>query len=1273
MSYERVVSSLNGPLMKKFLLSFFSVLFCVLTSTAQNGGVGTNPSQVPTIGNINWSVDPFEHALFVENTGQFDTLIPGEKIYFEAKLGAINAFFTAKGVLYRHIECEKLDFSKGKDPDQNGPPKRTAYYLKASWVGSDANVTVDASIDDKLSYYYTYPKGTNGTYFCKVYKKITYHNLYPGIDVVYSFPEGSTDLEYTVIVHPGANLDQVKLNYKKSKGMHVDGNGNVVINNSIGTVTETAPKGFYLENHQSVQVSSEVNNPDESFVAKDLDATKTLMIDPTIQWTTNPNYTNTSGYDYAFDLDYDNVGNVYAYGGGPTLLQLVKLNPAGAIVWVFNATTMTSSTPYYGDFAVDKHSEECYTVEGWNSTGGARQLKISPAGALMATDPGNIDLSEMWRIQSSQCPDGFVVFGGGTNYAYQAAMLDTNMAGVTPVNIIGASCTTGFHDQALTAVDPLGGFAWTGTTQSLLYTTLFNNDLIKSPLPALAPNTYMVPDNFAFDEINSIHFLPANVMFFNGFNGLVAGRAWLYAYNGDTLKQINKNTGAVNAVLKVSTTPYTWSGLDIDLCENVYLGNNNAIQVYNSSLSLTATLPTLAGTIYDLAVGSYPSQLLYACGRNFVSSISLGPTLPDPLTITKSPTTCALCSGSATVTANFCGAPDTVGPTYLWSDGETTRKATHLCSGVDTIAVTIECGLIYKDTVTINSSSGGYTVTRDSTGASCALPGNASVSITGGNPPYTYNWSNGSTTSSTGPVGAGSYCVGMRDNSGCFDSLCITVTGTTLPTITIAPAPDTICNGGTTDTITASGGVSYVWTPAAGLSCTTCAKITATASSTTTYTVVGTDANGCSNSATVVVDVLPPPAITITAPGDSICNGQSLWLTAHGGMSYVWAPSSGLSCTSCTASQASPLTTTTYTVIGTNANGCTGAGTFTVKLSEQPILVLSPNMHICSGNTVTLMVSSSSSTGLSYQWMPGGSTSQTITVTPSSTQIYTITATDACGVSSSTVTVDVLPGPTPNFNAELLSGCPPACIPFRDLSSISNGKISQWEWNFGNGDTSNMENPVYCYPKTGLYSVTLTATSDSGCSATLSIKQMITVFSNPAAAFTASPQPTDILQPYIQFTDQSTDAYGIVYWYWNFGSTGDSNTSYLENPHYTYSDTGTYCIKMGVMNQHGCVDTVTNCIVIDPIFTLYIPDAFTPNGDGLNDAFMAKGNDVKTFEMYIFDRWGMQLFHSTNINDGWDGTVKGSVAMEDTYVYMITATDNRNNKHSYTGKVTLIR
>jgi len=181
------------------------------------------------------------------------------------------------------------------------------------------------------------------------------------------------------------------------------------------------------------------------------------------------------------------------------------------------------------------------------------------------------------------------------------------------------------------------------------------------------------------------------------------------------------------------------------------------------------------------------------------------------------------------------------------------------------------------------------------------------------------------------------------------------------------------------------------------------------------------------------------------------------------------------------------------------------------------------------------------------------------------------------------------------------------------------------------------------------------------------------VFNNPVPDFTVSPQPTTIFQPDIQFTDRSSDKYGIVNWAWNFNDPLNDTGSTLQNPMHKYGDTGVFCPQLTVTNVHGCKDSITHCLIISPQYTLYIPDAFTPNHDGRDDYFLPRGEYISSYEMYIFDRWGMKLFYTTWINQGWDGTVNGRICQEDTYVYLINIIDNLGKKHSYIGKVTLIK
>jgi gliding motility-associated-like protein len=546
--------------------------------------------------------------------------------------------------------------------------------------------------------------------------------------------------------------------------------------------------------------------------------------------------------------------------------------------------------------------------------------------------------------------------------------------------------------------------------------------------------------------------------------------------------------------------------------------------------------------------------------------------------------------------------------------------------------------------------------------------GNSSVLTAGGG--ISYLWSTGATAASftVTPTVTTTYSVAIATAS-CTKDTEVTVVVEPPVVITIAPANTGIC-AGSSISLTASGATTYSWLPATGLSCYTCASPNASPTITTIYTITGS-ANGCSSTLTDTVKVYPLPLITTSPSSDSICVGTAVNLLASGGTTYTWVPSTGLSCTNCSNPVAAPELNTIYDVTGTDANGCSNTATVSIFVSPLPALSVSPDLSICPGRSITI---NAYGNGSSYTCNPGNSICPYLTVSPTSTEIYTVTMTSGCGDTSASVTVTVNPQPVPLFYADVTTGCAPLCIQFHNTSTIASGSIAAYEWNFGSGDTANSKNPIYCFQHAGVYSIILTTTSDSGCSSTLNMNNMITVYSVPNASFTLSPQPTTMLQPTIQFTNTTTDAYGVAGLTWNFGDATDS-TSYSPDPSHTYQDTGYYCAKLFVTNIHGCTDSATNCLVVSPDYCLYIPDAFSPNGDGINDLFAAKGHDVKSFEMYIFDRWGTQVFHSNSINEGWNGEVNnsGNLCQEDAYVYMITVFDTKNQKHTYTGSVNLIK
>ena len=1238
----------------------------------------------------NWTVKPFDDQVFIENKGQFTADLPqGDKILYGAKVGDVYAFITNRGLVYKFTQnsCMRADEDNPKhysliDPDDfDASVKSVDHYLKATWEGANNDISSIASQQE--TYYYTYPNGKKGTIIAHAFRKITCQNVYPGIDVEYMFPEGKEGVKYNFIVHPGADASKIKLKYDGAKNMVLDNAGNVKIDAGWGDFMDHAPASFYEEGHSTMASSYQLNNTEETFSVNNTDASKTLVIDPwSTNWTQSTSYMSSSGYDGAYDVDYDYQGNVYVYGGY-NYFQLAQYSSSGVKNWVYVTSNFTF--PYYGDFCVDKASGTSFALEGFNNTG-ALVDKISVSGALQLAYVASSSEDELWRATYDLCDHIILVAGGGSvgSTTNQAATLDTNLTTFTMANVMNTPPNDPYHDMALIAMDPLLPVGYEASTHSTSFTNpnYANNVIYQMPMPAMVPTNYAYQDNYAFQEVFSISYVGPGTGTANGMNGMAVSPNWLYTYDGKTLEQHVKATGNLNAsTVLPGTSSFEWGGLDVDLCDNIYVGNQTDVFTYNSNLAQTGTIGPFSGNVYDVVLGNGTlaslDSTLYVCGKGFLSSVKISP--PNPPTITKQRTHVCSCNCTAALTLNLCGAPDTsVNITYTWSNGQTTHWATGLCPG-NTYTCTIHfgCAQTFQDTINF-PLTGTLNIVKSQTDATCIMLGTAGVTVSGGMAPYTYLWSpNNQTTSSITGLSAGNYCVTTTDNKGCQDSVCFIITSPPMPTITVPN--DTVClNFPATLVSTVAGGLApytYLWSNAG-----TTANITVSPATTTTYTATVTDANGCSGTTTAEVVVNQPPTVTIAPQNDTVCAGLNVTITATpvgtAPFTYSWLPvTSQLSSQTVAAPTVTPTVTTTYTVTVTDAHGCQNTATTTVYLAEPPTIgVSATRVSICEGSSVKLIASATNVTS-PFTWTPGPLTGPVVNVTPSVTTTYTVTATSGCGLATATITINVNQLPVTSFSVDNPSGClsPTFCAQFRNHSTSASGNITQYIWFFGNGDSAIEQNPIFCYTNPGTYPITLTTITDSGCSSTLQKLNYITVYSNPVASFSMSPQPTTMLNPTIQFTDQSTDAYGIVYWSWSFGVSGNDTLSYLQNPTYTYWDTGSYCATETVVNQYGCIDSVTNCLVINPIFALYIPSGFTPNGDGKNEVFMAKGNDVKSFEMYIYDRWGQQLFHSTDINIGWDGSVKGSIAQEDTYVYMITVYDGKNKKHAYIGNVNLIK
>jgi gliding motility-associated-like protein len=372
------------------------------------------------------------------------------------------------------------------------------------------------------------------------------------------------------------------------------------------------------------------------------------------------------------------------------------------------------------------------------------------------------------------------------------------------------------------------------------------------------------------------------------------------------------------------------------------------------------------------------------------------------------------------------------------------------------------------------------------------------------------------------------------------------------------------------------------------------------------------------------------------------------------------------------------------TLTATSNNNCPASITQAITIHPLPVAVFTAT-DVCLGGTMNFTDQSTVPSGTvnGWDWDFGDATAHDLTQNPThvyaASGVYNVTliasSNNGC-LDTLTKQVMVFPNPLTAFTGVNLTGCSPVCATFTDGSTISSGTIIGWDWDFGDGSAhGTTQNPNHCYTAAGTYSVTLTTTSDMSCKSTVTITDMIRVDPYPVAEFVFTPQPTTIRDPKIYFTDKS---FGATKWAWDFGDVipnDKSDISSEKDPSYNYTQPGTYQVKLLVTNTYGCTDTVSASLTIGPDFSFYVPNAFTPNGDGVNDGFIGKGEGIQDFEMSIYNRWGETLYRTQNLNEPWDGTAKFRTVQcqQDVYVYKIRIRTIFGEMMDYVGDVTLVR
>ncbi|MES2284491.1 MAG: PKD domain-containing protein [Bacteroidota bacterium] len=525
---------------------------------------------------------------------------------------------------------------------------------------------------------------------------------------------------------------------------------------------------------------------------------------------------------------------------------------------------------------------------------------------------------------------------------------------------------------------------------------------------------------------------------------------------------------------------------------------------------------------------------------------------------------------------------------------------------------------------------------------------------------------------------------------------------TTVKTLVVEPPP--VASAGNDFTkckyqsvpITGTGGVNYQWyNQDFSTLLSTSNPFNANDTAEKTYNVVVTDINGCIDTADVLVSVTLPQAKFFA---DSACLHQPSSYTdvstvlnqTFTGWSWDFGDNSTLNSAQNPTHIFPNFGTFNTTLIATTANGCKDTVTNTILIHPLPTVNFYTTPFpsgICLGTSVSFFdLTTIPLPDYIEFWNWDFDDGSPVNINQNNSHLYDsadtyhiqLEAISNFGcIDSISKVLTINPNPVVKFMANDTVGCEPLCISFTDLSTITHTNITQWTWTVGDGSpANNTPGFEHCYINDSVFapnyfSQTLTVTSDSGCVSTGSKNNYITVYPNPVANFTTDPHETTVIDPVITYIDASV---GTDFWNWDLG---DSHTSALHNPlphMYPTGDTGTYTIGLITSTQYGCYDTAFQTIIIGPDFVFYIPNAFSPNADGINDHFFGSGIGIGVYNLWILDRWGNLIFHGNDLNDKWDGKANQGKqnAQIDVYIWKVELTDVFHKKHNYLGTVTLV-
>lgn len=1266
---------------------------------------------------------------FIENKNQWE-----KPVLYRSDFPGGAVFLEQNAITYLLYSLDDLEMihEKSHETESNFHPLDYTIRAHAFKVHFEGSSLPAIQPSGKYSAYYNYFLGNDPVHwssFVGAFNEVSYHELYNGINLRYYSASGN--LEYDFEVAAGADPSLIKMNYEGYDNLKIE-NGSLIISTSVINVIAQKPFAYQVIGGQKIPVACnyllEGSRVKFSF-PQGYNKHYPLVIDPIVVASTYSGGTTTT---YGHSATYDDFGNIYTGGrcfgmGYPTTtgafqvnfsgsvdIAISKLNPDGSdLLW---ATYVGGSSDEYAHSMVTNNDQELCI---YGST--ASNNYPTSANAYDNTFNGSTDIIVTKLNASGSALIGSTFIGGtstdGQNSIYHFygdsfrgeiigdAAGDYYLASFTSSS--NFPVTAGCYDNSLSGFQDACVFKMNSDLSSLVWSTFLggtgddaayglrldtDGDLYVTggtsnntfPSTAGALNTSFLGggnDGFvsklsadgssllistffgtpAFDESFFIDLDADNSVFiYGGSDGNIPVTPGVYSQPGGNsfITKLDPELASVLVSTRFGPTSGALSptAFLVDVCNNIYAAGWG--ETSNLEVSGNAVQPNTDGSdFYLLVLTIDASSLLYATFYGDLGAwdhVDGGTSRFDKKGIVYE----AVCAGGFSFpTLNTAWSPNNQAGTWDIAVFKIDFEAMGVYATAS--ALPSDSGCAPFNVQFINNSNGLQSVWDF---------GDGSAGDTTNAPAHTY-------------VSSGVYNVILIS----IDSSTCNVSDTAYLTITVAGvgvlASFNLSDSSTCDSLkvqlqnTSTGGLSFNWDFGDGTSATSFDASHA-------YTIPGTyqivltivDSSSCNimDTATVLVTLLQE-TVAAALPSDLTgCLPLNIQFTNSGtGVQFLWDFGDGN-----TSTLASPQHTYNspgtfiVTLIATDSSSCniSDTSTFTVIAFDE-ILVADFSLNQSTGcDSLHVDVVNTSGAGTSYFWDFGdGNTSiqENLSHTYFNPGTYTITfiVTDTltCNLTDTASTVVIL---LPELEAGF-GYAANSCVPVT-VTLDNNTASGTFSWDFGDGNSSSLQNPVYTYNNPGVYTITLVAEDPLTCNVTDTVSAQIVVSGYPVAAFHADSILSKIFST-VHFTDLTTDA---TSWFWDFG---DQSTSDQENPDHIYNQLGEFDVCLFVHNDGGCPDSVCQKIIIEAYPNVHIPNAFSPNNDGVNDVFSPLCKDVTDIHFMVFNRWGELIYETNQVGEGWDGTFRGKSSEIGVYVWYCAATFITGVSEHVKGNVTLIR